>query len=156
MMKACKDRNFKICILLFLAFLSTDCTRRHVDDKNHAATKDSSSVIDTISQIVSARSPLSLTYEQRQGRFLYTKFCSICHGTEGKGDGFNSFSLDPKPRNFTDEQYMNALSDPRLIETVTQGGRGVNRSSFMPSWGGRLNKREVEYVVAYIRTFAKS
>jgi mono/diheme cytochrome c family protein len=156
MMKASKLWNFKIFILLSLAFFCLDCSREHVDLRDQAAKKDNASAVDSVSLTVSPTGLLSLTYEQRQGRFLYTKYCSICHGTEGKGDGFNAFSLDPKPRNFTDEKYMNALSDPRLIETVTQGGRGVNRSPFMPSWGGRLNKREVEYVVAYIRAFAKS
>ena len=97
---------------------------------------------------------MALTYEQRQGKYFYSKYCLICHGAEGKGDGFNAFNLDTKPRNLTDGKYMTALSDARLIETVTQGGRGVNRSSLMPSWGGRLNKQEVEYIVAYIRTFA--
>ena len=97
----------------------------------------------------------SLTYEQCQGMHLYSKYCSVCHGTEGKGDGFNAFNLDPKPRNFTDKQYMSALTDARLLETITQGGRGVNKSVLMPSWSGRLSNIERSYVAAYIRHFAK-
>lgn len=155
-MKACKDRNFKIYFLLSLSFLCFDCSKEHVDLKDQAAKKDSTGAVDSVSLTVSVKGLLSLTYEQRQGKHLYTKYCSICHGAEGKGDGFNAFSLDPKPRNFTDEHYMKALSDARLIETVTQGGRGVNRSSFMPSWGGRLTKQEIKYLVEYIRTFAKN
>ncbi len=150
------QRNFILCILVSLSFLCIECSRQRTDSRDQAAKKDSASAVDSVSPTVSPNGLLSLTYEQRQGRYLYSKYCSICHGTEGKGDGFNAFSLEPKPRNFTDDKYMNALSDPRLIETVTQGGRGVNKSSFMPTWGGRLNKQEIEYVVAYIRTFAKS
>jgi len=78
----------------------------------------------------------------------------VCHGIEGKGDGFNSFSLDPKPRDFSNGQYMKVLTDERLVETVREGGRGVNRSPLMPTWGGRLTKDELMYVVAYVRTFA--
>jgi mono/diheme cytochrome c family protein len=73
---------------------------------------------------------------------------------EGKGDGFNSFSLDPKPRDLSNGQYMKVLTDERLVETVREGGRGVNRSPLMPTWGGRLTKDELMYVVAYVRTFA--
>jgi len=97
----------------------------------------------------------SLSYELRQGKHLYAKYCAVCHGTEGKGDGFNAFNLDPKPRNFTDARYMNALSDERLLETIGQGGRGVNKSVLMPSWGGRLTNIERTYVVAFIRHFGK-
>lgn len=93
----------------------------------------------------------SLSYEQRQGKHLYTKYCAVCHGTEGKGDGFNAFNLDPKPRDFTDSRYMSALTDARLLETISQGGRGVNKSILMPSWGGRLTTAERTYVVAFIR-----
>lgn len=95
-----------------------------------------------------------LSYEQRQGRQLYLKYCSVCHGEHGKGDGFNAFNLNPKPRDFTDAAYMNALSDVRMAETMSQGGRGVNRSPLMPSWGGRMSKKEIAYVVDYIRSIS--
>ncbi|MFQ5799736.1 MAG: c-type cytochrome [Bacteroidota bacterium] len=99
---------------------------------------------------------MPVSYEQRQGRYLYMKYCAVCHGEQGEGDGFNSFNLDPKPRDFTDADYMNALSDARLAETISQGGRGVSRSVLMPSWGGRLSKEEIEFLVSYLRLFGKS
>jgi mono/diheme cytochrome c family protein len=99
--------------------------------------------------------PQLLTYEQRQGKHLYAKYCAVCHGTEGKGDGFNAYNLDPKPRDFTDSQYMDPLSDPRLLETISQGGRGVNKSVLMPSWGGRLSNTERTYIAAFVRYLGK-
>ncbi len=96
------------------------------------------------------------SYEQRQGKHLYTKYCAVCHGEEGKGDGFNAFNLDPKPRDLTDSKYMTALNDERLIETINEGGRGVNKSPLMPSWGGRLTEEEIRYIVSYLRTLFRS
>lgn len=96
---------------------------------------------------------MQLSYEQRQGRFYFTRYCAVCHGEDGKGDGFNAFNLDPKPRNFTDARIMGGLSDDRLKETVREGGRGVNKSPLMPAWGGTLSAQQIEYVVAYVRTF---
>ena len=49
---------------------------------------------------------------------------------------------------------MQALTDLRLIEIITLGGREVNKSQSMPAWGGRMTKLEIEYVAAYIRIFA--
>jgi cytochrome c oxidase cbb3-type subunit III len=95
----------------------------------------------------------SLTYEQRQGRHLYRKYCMVCHGEEGKGDGFNAYNLDPRPRDFTDARIMGNLTDEKIVQTITGGGRSVNRSPLMPSWGGRLGKEEIRYVLAYIRSF---
>jgi len=115
--------------------------------ENRSPSQDRTSGID---------SSRSITYEERQGKQLYIKYCSVCHGQEGEGDGFNAFNLDPKPRDFTDSTYMNSLSGERLIETITEGGRGVNRSPLMPSWNGRLSGMEIEYIVSYIRRFSDS
>lgn len=133
-------RNFKILpgILLLLSLIC--CSGRNSTPQKQTSGSDSSK---------------SLTYEERQGRQLYSKYCVVCHGEEGKGDGFTAFNLDPKPRNFTDSIYMSALSDERIVETIGQDGRGVNRSMLMPTLGGRLNREEIKYIVSFIRTFVK-
>jgi mono/diheme cytochrome c family protein len=97
-----------------------------------------------------------LTYEQRQGKFLYAKYCSVCHGEDGKGSGFNAYNCDPKPRDFTDVQIMSALTDERIVRTITGGGRSVNKSPLMPSWGGRMSREEISNVASYLRTFTLS
>ena len=98
----------------------------------------------------------ALSYEEQQGRHIYMKYCVVCHGTEGKGDGFNAYNLDPKPRDFTDSTYMRALGDSRLLETIGEGGRGVNKSPLMPSWGATLSKDDIVSVASYLKTFSQT
>ena len=95
-----------------------------------------------------------LSYEERQGSVLYVKYCAVCHGKEGKGDGFNAFNLDPRPRDFSDSLYMAALSDAQILQTIGGGGRSVNKSPLMPSYGWTIDNRQIRYVAAYIRTFS--
>jgi len=95
------------------------------------------------------------TYSERKGKILFEKYCAVCHGREGRGDGFNAWNLDPRPRDFTDARYMDALSDERLAETIREGGRGVNKSVLMPAWGGTFTEAQIEDLVSYLRTFAR-
>ena len=143
-----------LSIVFLVSLLLLNCSRKNGSSQTSSASRESINAADSSKVGLAAAASIRLTYEQRQGKNIYTKYCSVCHGIEGKGDGFNSFSLDPKPRNFSNGQYMKVLTDERLVETVREGGRGVNRSPLMPTWGGRLTKDELMYVVAYVRTFA--
>ncbi|MBI3579503.1 MAG: c-type cytochrome [Ignavibacteriales bacterium] len=139
----------KLFIVLVFLLLLAGCGRNkpvtQVSSPNDTAQSESPVVVAQL-----------LSYEERQGMHLYKKYCMVCHGESGKGDGFNAFNLDPRPRNFTDARYMNSLSNERLLETVNQGGRGVNKSPLMPSWGHRLSKSEMEYVITYVRYLTKA
>ena len=96
-----------------------------------------------------------LTYEEHQGSVLFTKYCAVCHGQEGKGDGFNAFNLDPRPRDLSDSVAMKSLSDDQIYRTIAGGGRSVNKSPLMPAYGWTLNTQQVRYVAAYIRTLSQ-
>jgi mono/diheme cytochrome c family protein len=121
-----------------------------------SASKDSATMTkDSTNSSDSTKAPLSpeLTYEEMQGKYIYLKYCSVCHGTEGKGDGFNAYNLDPKPRDFSDSGFIASLADERLMEVVRDGGRGVNKSPTMPAYGRTLGKDDISYVISYVRTF---
>lgn len=112
----------------------------------------------TLAQNAAAITPstLPLTYEQREGKYFYDRYCAVCHGDKGAGDGFNAFNLDPKPHSFADSSYFAAISDASFQQVIALGGRGVNKSVLMPSYGATLHRRDISYVVAYLRTFAHS
>jgi mono/diheme cytochrome c family protein len=139
-----------IVLLLLLA----QCSSRQGGSQNASHAKDSVSNADSSAMKPPKATSVALTYEERQGKVLFVKYCSVCHGTEGKGDGFNAFNLDPKPRDLSDKLYMSAFSDERLFQTIDLGGRGMNKSPSMPSWGGRLNRQEIRYVIAYVQSMS--
>jgi mono/diheme cytochrome c family protein len=89
-----------------------------------------------------------------EGKKLYASYCSTCHGETGKGDGTAAASLPAKPVDHTNGAGMNQLSDKFLLEIISKGGGAVGKSTFMPSWGGSLNEKQIRDIVAYIRTLA--
>lgn len=79
---------------------------------------------------------LLLAGDVAAGRVLYQQYCSMCHGPQGKGNGPAAAAMNPKPRDHTDGQYMNALSAAHLTTVIGEGGAAVQRSPLMPSWKG--------------------
>jgi mono/diheme cytochrome c family protein len=102
---------------------------------------------------VGAGSP-ARAQDQAEGRNLYQSYCSTCHGEKGKGDGVAAGALPVKPRDHTNGAVMNSLSDQFLADIIAKGGGAVGKSTFMPSWGGSLNEKQIRAVVAYLRTLA--
>lgn len=84
------------------------------------------------------------------GRKVYGKYCSICHGVEGKGDGFNAYNLNPKPRNFADSSFRSELDRVLIIETISSGGAGVGLSPLMPAWGRTLSEKDIRNACYYV------
>jgi mono/diheme cytochrome c family protein len=101
-----------------------------------------------------AQASQPITYAQRQGKYIYGRYCAVCHGDQGAGDGFNAYNLDPKPHSLADSTYVAALSDEALSQVIALGGRGVNKSVLMPAYDGTLNQDQISYLVAYIRRLA--
>jgi len=92
--------------------------------------------------------------DAKKGAKHYEMICAACHGAEGNGKGPASGALKPPPRDFTDAELMETLSDEHLIEVISKGGAAVGRSPLMPPWEGALKAKEIRDVAAYIRSFA--
>jgi cytochrome c oxidase cbb3-type subunit III len=95
-------------------------------------------------------------YEQRIGKQVYQTYCVGCHGDVGQGDGFNSFNLDPHPRDLGDPAFQKSKSNADLADAIRRGGAGVGLSSLMPPWGRTLDARHVDAVVLYVRSLKRN
>jgi len=85
---------------------------------------------------------------QTAGKLIYENSgCFICHGAQGRGDGPMAAGLDPKPRDFSDLNVMNRISDMSMYHAIKNG----IADTAMDSWD--LSDEEVFNAIAYIRTF---
>jgi cytochrome c oxidase cbb3-type subunit III len=96
------------------------------------------------------------TYTERQGKQLFEQYCVVCHGQSGEGDGFNAYNLNPRPHSLSDSTYMRTLTRETLSETISFGGKSVNKSVLMPAYQNTLSKTQLSNVVEYIETFTQT
>ena len=101
------------------------------------------------------RRPLDNT-AAREGKVLYVRECSACHGERGDGKGPAADFTDPRPRNFTKRLFKlrstesgqpPATSD--ILKTIEHGIPG----SAMPSFAF-LGEDERKAIAAYVLKLA--
>ncbi len=87
-----------------------------------------------------------------EGQRLFQHYCSVCHGSEGRGDGhFFASTLSPSPPDFTVPEWYSERSDQDLIAAITEGSAIRGQSDLCPDWGKTFASVEVRYLVTYIR-----
>ena len=91
-----------------------------------------------------------------EAKKIFSERCAVCHGAEGKGDGVGAAALDPKPRNYTDQEWQKTVTDEQLRDIIVKGGAGVGKSPLMPPNPDLADKPEVvNGLVELIRSFGK-
>ncbi len=88
----------------------------------------------------------SLMGDPNVGAELYQKYCRVCHGSEGDGDGVMTKLMGIMPMDHTNPNATNPLSNTELVNNILNG-----KGRFMPAWEGVLTKSDVEALVSYIR-----
>jgi mono/diheme cytochrome c family protein len=89
----------------------------------------------------------------REGRTAYRKYCVQCHGFSGRGDGTSAAHLTPPPRDHTDAELMDPISDRIIAETVRFGGAGRGYPN-MPAFP-QVSGDELAALVAYVRSLSR-
>lgn len=85
------------------------------------------------------------------GAELYRVYCTQCHGTRGDGRGVNAAAMDVLPRAHIDPVEMSARQDADLTKVIGEGGKSINKSVLMPSWGHNLSPEQIEKLVRHLR-----
>jgi len=80
------------------------------------------------------------------GMQLYQKYCQVCHGVEGDGDGIMTNLMGIMPMDHTNPNETNSIDNEELVKSILDG-----KGRFMPAWRGILSQADVEALVSYIR-----
>ena len=83
----------------------------------------------------------------KEGRTLYLKHCKVCHGQEGKGDGYALFN--PPVADLTASKIQKK-TDKELWESIHMG---VSNTA-MGMWRFVLSDEEIALVLGYVRSLA--
>ena len=84
------------------------------------------------------------------GLELYQKYCQVCHGVEGDGDGIMTNLMGIMPMDHTNPNETNSYDNDELVESILDG-----EGRFMPAWRGILSQSDVEGLVSYIRLLSQ-
>jgi mono/diheme cytochrome c family protein len=142
--------------LLAAVFVVWGIGCRKGSSPGHAGAQADSSFAAVTSQ--HGRSPLDLSLAS--GKAVYDRYCAICHGEAGGGDGFNAYNVKEtygvNPTAFADSTQMAPLKDSEALTAIREGGPAAGKSAAMPPWGHMLTPGEVADVWQYARFLATS
>jgi mono/diheme cytochrome c family protein len=87
-----------------------------------------------------------------RGKDLYAQSCATCHGPEGKGDGPAGTGLNPKPRNFTQNQaWKNGTRVEDIYKTLDEGIKGSSMASY--NYLSKKDRMALVHTVQSLGTF---
>jgi len=96
------------------------------------------------------------TGDVRNGKVVFERYCIMCHGAEGNGQGEAAQYMSTKPRDYRQGTFKWRTTpsgslplDSDLNHTLLNGVYGT----YMPSWRS-LDDRSRGDVIAYIKTFS--
>jgi len=96
------------------------------------------------------QNPVGMSDESvARGEAFFLRRCTGCHGLKADGKGPNSPDILPRPRNLRNSDFIDSLSDRRLIESILYGVQGTA----MPPWiDYGLSQNDAGDVANFIRS----
>lgn len=86
------------------------------------------------------------------GKTIYEKECTKCHGADGKGDTKMGKKLGAK--DYSDAKVQAALTDEAAFKAIKEGFKSKDDKVLMKPTEG-VSDADIKAVVAYLRTLKK-
>jgi mono/diheme cytochrome c family protein/rhodanese-related sulfurtransferase len=81
------------------------------------------------------------------GQELYTRICSVCHGTNGEG-----YKADAAPA-LNHPGFLGSVSDALLRDAIANGREGSTMSAWSREHGGPLDAADINALIALLRSW---
>jgi mono/diheme cytochrome c family protein len=79
---------------------------------------------------------------------LFSRHCASCHGTDGRAK--TSKGKFNHARDLTEARWQEDVTDERIFNSI-MNGRNVRGN--MPAFNDKLNEKEVDSLVSFVRKF---
>ena len=76
----------------------------------------------------------------------YRRYCVSCHGTDGKAK--TSKGKYSHARDLTDAEWQGNVTDERIFNSIMNGR---NTRGNMPSFANKINEKEADSLVSFVR-----
>jgi cytochrome c oxidase cbb3-type subunit 3/ubiquinol-cytochrome c reductase cytochrome c subunit len=82
----------------------------------------------------------------REGKQLYDRYCALCHAPKGRGYAADNANQLANPT------FLRTVTDEHLKVAIDRGRPGTPMSAFGSKFGGPLEPRDTERIIAYVRS----
>ncbi len=79
-----------------------------------------------------------------EGRFLFNRYCTLCHGKEGEG---------VKAPALNDKHFLAETRDEVIFNIASSGVPGTEMPAWNQTYGGPLTDQQLHQLVAFIRNW---
>jgi mono/diheme cytochrome c family protein len=87
----------------------------------------------------------------KRGAELFSRHCTSCHGSLGKGDGPVASYWAELPKDLSDPLRQDRLSDGEIFRQISTG-HIVEGKEIMPAFAARLSEQDRWKIVLFVRT----
>ncbi len=82
-----------------------------------------------------------------KGQPLFVRYCTGCHGAQGRGDGPAAHLLTPPPADLTSLTYKHGDEDRQIRKVIAEG---IPKTDMAP-WNGTFRPDQIDDLVTYLQ-----